>query len=189
MPTSPLRGAARLALLLALGACQTYDFEPVKPLSIGQTQTSVDVQAVANKPNFMLLVDKSGSMDQPVDGTIPACHVGGINGPLCGDPQKANPCDTTQCPTRWSELSKALDGYITQYPLIGRYGLTLFPAPEEKGICAVRPSTSGARCPPAAPTTIRCFRPRRTRPGPSWTRSAAVAHRGRSAPVAAPPPR
>ena len=76
-----LRGAALLGLLLALGACQTYDFEPVKPLSIGQTQTSVDVQAVANKPNFMLLVDKSGSMDQPVDPTIPACHVGSINVP------------------------------------------------------------------------------------------------------------
>ena len=60
---------------------------------------------MANKPNFMLLVDKSGSMDQPVDPTIPACHVGGINGPLCGDPQKTNPCDTSVCPTRWSELT------------------------------------------------------------------------------------
>ena len=69
--SSVLRGPAVLGLLVTLGACQTYDFEPVKPLSIGQTQTSVDVQAVANKPNFMLLVDKSGSMDQPVDPTIP----------------------------------------------------------------------------------------------------------------------
>ncbi|HET9156496.1 MAG TPA: adventurous gliding motility lipoprotein CglB [Myxococcaceae bacterium] len=149
MPTpNVLRGAALLATLLALGACQTYDFEPVKPLSIGQTQTSVDVQAVANKPNFMLLVDKSGSMDQPVDGTIPACHVGGINGPLCGDPQKANPCDTTQCPTRWSELSKALDSYITQFPLIGRYGLSLFPEPETSGLCG---ATTAQRS--ALPTT------------------------------------
>lgn len=149
MPTPPvLRGAAGLALLLALGACQTYDFEPVKPLSIGQTQTSVDVQAVANKPNFMLLVDKSGSMDQPVDGTIPACHVGGINGPLCGDPQKANPCDTTQCPTRWSELTKAIDQYLTSFPLIGRYGLSLFPEPETSGGCG--PTTKQTS---ALPTT------------------------------------
>lgn len=149
MPTSHvLRGAAVLALLLTAGGCQTYDFEPVKPLSIGQTQTSVDVQAVANKPNFMLLVDKSGSMDQPVDPTIPACHVGGINGPLCGDPQKANPCDTTQCPTRWSELTKALDSYITQYPLIGRYGLSLFPEPESSGGCG--PTTKQTS---ALPTT------------------------------------
>ena len=123
-----------IVVFVALG-CQTYDFEPVKPLSIGQTQSSQDVQAVANKPNFMLLVDKSGSMDQPVDGTIPACHVGNINGPLCGDPQKLNPCVTSVCPTRWSELTKALDNYITQFPLIGRYGLTLFPEPENNGGC------------------------------------------------------
>ena len=136
MPTpNVLRGAAVLALGVALAGCQTYDFEPVKPLSIGQTQTSVDIQAVANKPNFMLLVDKSGSMDQPVDPTIPACHVGSINGPLCGDPGKANPCDTTQCPTRWSELAKALDKYITDFPLIGRYGLTLFPEAESNAGC------------------------------------------------------
>jgi hypothetical protein len=136
MPTpNVLRGVAVLALLGTLAGCQTYDFEPVKPLSIGQTQTSVDIQAVANKPNFMLLVDKSGSMDQPVDPTIPACHVGGINGPLCGDPGKANPCDATKCPTRWSELTKALDQYITAFPLIGRYGLSLFPEPESSGGC------------------------------------------------------
>ncbi|HVP59673.1 MAG TPA: adventurous gliding motility lipoprotein CglB [Myxococcaceae bacterium] len=136
MPTSHVpRGAALLALALSASACQTYDFEPVKPLSIGQTQTSTDIAAVANKPNFMLLVDKSGSMDQPVDATIPACHVGGINGPLCGDPQKSNPCNTAVCPTRWSELTKALDNYIAQYPLIGRYGLSLFPEPESNGGC------------------------------------------------------
>ncbi len=141
MPASHvLRGAAVLALTLSASACQTYDFEPVKPLSIGQTQTSEDVQAVANKPNFMLLVDKSGSMDQPVDPTLAACHVGGINGPLCGDPGKVNPCNLDPmlgpvCPTRWSELSKALDNYITQYPLIGRYGLSLFPEPESNGGC------------------------------------------------------
>jgi len=147
---SVLRGAAVLALLATLGGCQTYDFEPVKPLSIGQTQTSVDVQAVANKPNFMLLVDKSGSMDQPVDPTIPACHVGTINGPLCGDPQKSNPCDPTQCPTRWSELTKALDQYITDFPLIGRYGLSLFPEPEISGGCG--PTTKQTSALPTTPS-------------------------------------
>lgn len=136
MPTSPvLRGAAVLALVLATGACQTYDFEPVSPLSVRQTQTSVDVQALANKPNFMLLVDKSGSMDQPVDPTKPECHVGGANGPLCGDPQKRSPCNSSVCPTRWSELTKALDKYLTDFPLIGRYGLSLFPEPETAAGC------------------------------------------------------
>ncbi len=148
MPTQPaLRGAAAWGLLLVLSACQTYDFEPVAPLSIGQTQTSQDVKAVANKPNFMLLVDKSGSMDQPVDPTLSACHVGGANGPLCGDPQKSNPCNTTVCPTRWSELSKALDQYIQSFPLIGRYGLSLFPEPESSGGCG--PTTQQTSALPA----------------------------------------
>ncbi len=152
MPTSHvLRGAAVLALLVSASACQTYDFEPVKPLSIGQTQTSEDVQAVANKPNFMLLVDKSGSMDQPVDGSIPACHVGGINGPLCGDPQKANPCNTAVCPTRWSELVKALDNYITQFPLIGRYGLSLFPEPENPTGGGCSPTSKQTSALPTSP--------------------------------------
>jgi hypothetical protein len=98
----------------------------------------------------MLLVDKSGSMDQPVDGTIPACHVGNINGPLCGDPEKANPCDTSVCPTRWSELTRALDDYITQFPLIGRYGLTLFPEPENPNNGACSPASKQSS---ALPTT------------------------------------
>ena len=106
------------------------------------------MKALANKPNFMLLVDKSGSMDQPVDPTLPACHVGGANGPLCGDPQKSNLCDTTVCPTRWSELSKALNQYIQSFPLIGRYGLALFPEPETSGGCG--PTTQQTS---ALPTT------------------------------------
>src|SRR5262249_18634251 len=67
----------------------------------------------------------------PVDPTITACHVGGPNGPLCGDPQKQNLCDTSVCPTRWSELTKALDQYVQDFPLIGRYALSLFPQPEQ----------------------------------------------------------
>jgi len=142
MPTSPvLRGAALLggpllAVLAGASACQSYDFEPVAPLAIRQTQTSVDVEALANKPNFLLLVDKSGSMDQPVDPTVASCHVGGVNGPLCGDPQKQNSCPAS-CPTRWSELSKALTGFVDSFPLIGRYGLSLFPEPEAAaGACS-----------------------------------------------------
>jgi len=150
MPTQPvLRLVSVSVVLLAASACQTYDFEPVAPLSIGQTQTSSNVIAVKNKPNFMLLVDKSGSMDQPVDPSNPACRVGGANGPVCGDPQKANPCNTTVCPTRWSELSKALNQFLQDFPLIGRYGLSLFPEPENNGGCG--PTTKQTS--PLPPTT------------------------------------
>jgi hypothetical protein len=134
MPHSPVvRRAALFALLTGGLACQTYDFEPVAPLSIRQTATAVDVQATPNKPNLMLLVDKSGSMDQPIDASIAACHVGGINGPVCGDPSKQNPCDTAVCPTRWSELTTAISDFLQSEPLIGRYGLSLFP--EAQGGC------------------------------------------------------
>jgi hypothetical protein len=151
MPHSPVvRRAALFALLTGGLACQTYDFEPVAPLSVRQTATAVDVQATPNKPNLMLLVDKSGSMDQPIDASDPDCHVGGINGPLCGDPAKQNLCTTAVCPTRWSELSSAITAFLQAQPLVGRYGLTLFPEPESaQGGCA--PTThSTAPIPPGA---------------------------------------
>jgi hypothetical protein len=136
MPRSPVvRRAALLALLFGGSACQTYDFQPVAPLSVRQTETSENVEATPNKPNIMLLVDKSGSMDQPIDSSLAACHVGGINGPVCGDPAKQNPCDTSVCPTRWSELTSAISAFLQNKPLIGRYGLSLFPEPETQGGC------------------------------------------------------
>jgi hypothetical protein len=131
----PARHAALVALTLAGAACQTYDFEPVAPLSVRQTATSQDVQGVINKPNFLLLVDKSGSMDQPTDPSLPTCRVGGPGGPVCGDPAKVNPCNVTTCPTRWSELSLAIGDFLQDEPLIGRYGLALFPEPESSGGC------------------------------------------------------
>jgi hypothetical protein len=137
MPRSPVvRRAALLALLFGGSACQTYDFEPVAPLSVRQTATSEDIEATPNKPNIMLLVDKSGSMDQPIDASLAACHVGGANGPVCGDPSKQNPCDTSVCSTRWSELSSAIQLFLQNEPLIGRYGLGMFPEPEAGSGCS-----------------------------------------------------
>lgn len=151
MPRSPVvRRAALLALLFGGSACQTYDFQTVAPLSVRQTATSDDIAATPNKPNIMLLVDKSGSMDQPIDASDPDCHVGSINGPLCGDPAKQNPCNTAVCPTRWSELSSAITAFLQAQPLVGRYGLSLFPEPESaQGGCA--PTThSTAAIPPGS---------------------------------------
>lgn len=48
------------------GGCQTYDFEPVQPVAIAQTTQSKTVIARKLKPNLMLLVDKSGSMNEQV---------------------------------------------------------------------------------------------------------------------------
>jgi von Willebrand factor type A domain len=51
--------------LLALG-CQVYDFEPVTPGAVAQQAKSVPLAFNQPKPNLMLLVDKSGSMADPV---------------------------------------------------------------------------------------------------------------------------
>jgi von Willebrand factor type A domain len=60
---------AALALLasgLVVAACQVYDFEPVTPGTVAQQAKSVPLAFNQPKPNLMLLVDKSGSMADPV---------------------------------------------------------------------------------------------------------------------------
>lgn len=50
----------------AVSGCQAYDFEPVSPLAVAQDARSVPLAFGRPKPNLMLLVDKSGSMGDPV---------------------------------------------------------------------------------------------------------------------------
>src|SRR5262245_33953301 len=58
---SGMARANRLVATLALAtACQTYDFEPVKPLSVAQDARSVPLAFNRPKPNLMILEDKSG---------------------------------------------------------------------------------------------------------------------------------
>ena len=114
---------ATLLVVLAVG-CQTYDFEPVQPLAIGQkTQTRV-VTAKQLKPDLMLLVDKSGSMDEPADPSVPACGL--PDGGVCGV-TGAPACPTNTCPTRWSSLQDAMGQFLTNSGTIARMGLGFFP--------------------------------------------------------------
>ena len=54
------------AVLLA--ACQTYDFEPVDPVTLAQARRVETVSATLAKPNIFLLLDHSGSMnDDPAN--------------------------------------------------------------------------------------------------------------------------
>jgi hypothetical protein len=106
--------------VLATG-CQTYDFEPVEPLAVSQTTETRNIAARARKPNLMLLVDTSGSMTDPVDKSDPDCTSGGVT---CGD---ARPCNTATCPTRWSELQAAMNGFLTDNGTIARIGLATYP--------------------------------------------------------------
>ena len=129
---SPKSRSVRLTLLCTAVAgvmvaaavgCQTYDFEPVEPLAISQQTTSRELQAKGLKANLYLVVDKSGSMNGPTDPSLPACQVGGQT---CG-PSPAPSCDTSVCPTRWSDLSNAMHGFLTTSGTLARMGLTLYP--------------------------------------------------------------
>jgi hypothetical protein len=62
--TVPLVASA-LAVLLA--GCQVYEFEPVVPTTVSQEEHSVPLAFNQPKPNLLLLVDKSGSMADPVE--------------------------------------------------------------------------------------------------------------------------
>jgi hypothetical protein len=105
-----MRAKLKILSALAVGitaglfaGCQTYDFEPVDPLALGQTTVLRKVEARGLKPNLMLLVDTSGSMGLPVD------------------------CDAAPCPARWTELQGAMNTFLTQNGTVARLGLTTYP--------------------------------------------------------------
>jgi hypothetical protein len=91
-------------LALSLG-CQTYDFEPVQPLAVGQTTQKSHLVAKALKPNVMILVDKSGSMSQQITATT----------------------------TRISELQSAMNAFLGSSGNIARFGLATFPTDNSCG--------------------------------------------------------
>src|SRR4051794_19675176 len=95
----------------AVAGCQTYDFEPVQPIAISQTTQESIIQARGARPEMMLLGDKSGSMALPVDPSDPDCKTGGNE---CGHKGELGffPCNTSLCPTRWSEMQKAMGSFL-----------------------------------------------------------------------------
>jgi hypothetical protein len=143
MPKAPtlrltvVLAAVAVPLLASLGACQVYDFEPVTPLSLGQTSQVTTLAVTPFKPNLLLLVDKSGSMDLPIDPTVLACNTA-PGGTSCGQ-DKSFPCDASVCPTRWSTLSTTVTAFLTPpAPDAGapaaRFGLTFFPQPPDSDV-------------------------------------------------------
>lgn len=111
--------AAILAVAAVLAAgCMTYDFEPVVPLAVAQTTQTKTVIAKFLKPNVMLLVDKSGSMEAPINPSNPNCPPG------CG-PGSSCPAN---CPTRISDLRSAMSTFLAQSATDARMGLVFYPA-------------------------------------------------------------
>ncbi|HYO52676.1 adventurous gliding motility lipoprotein CglB [Archangium sp.] len=143
--------------VLATG-CQTYDFEPVEPLAISQTTETRRIEARERKPNLMLLVDTSGSMTDPVNKDLVvkdasntdvyACRKNGTStGEPCGSASSFQ-CDTTRCPTRWTELQGAMQDFLTGSSSIARIGLATYPDLTVDASCGATASVS-INLPPA----------------------------------------
>ena len=114
-----MRRLPTIAIFLALG-CQTYDFQPVSPVSLGQTTTSVTITAKKLKPNLMLVLDRSGSMRLPFDPTPAACGT-------CGQTGQPN-CDPTSCPSRWDVLTSTASSFLSQHGTVARMGVAFYPS-------------------------------------------------------------
>lgn len=114
----------RVLLLAAVcfTGCQTYVFEPVGPITFAAGSQRELRFARLLKPNVMLLVDRSGSMDQPLNPADPACQG-------CGP---SSPCPAT-CPTRMSELRAAMAAFLGGTGQTSRLGLTAFPTDSQCG--------------------------------------------------------
>lgn len=113
-----------LALTVVLAAatgCQAYDLEPVNPLGLRTVHVHSAIMHLKARPDLMLMVDKSGSMNLPINPADARCPAG------CGKNQ-LTPCPAG-CPTRWTELKTAMDGFLTQYGGVARLGLTQFAGP------------------------------------------------------------
>ncbi|MFN0061452.1 MAG: adventurous gliding motility lipoprotein CglB [Myxococcaceae bacterium] len=91
-----------IASALALVACQSYDFEPVVPAAISQTAQTTVIEFQGQKPNVMLVVDRSGSMSSII------------------------PCGTGSCPTRLQAVKNAMGVFLPANPTLGRFGLVRY---------------------------------------------------------------
>jgi hypothetical protein len=105
-------------------ACQTYDFEPVAPVALGQTTTTVNITAKPLKPNLMLVLDRSGSMRLPFDPTQAACATPGGTCGQVGQPS----CDPATCPSRWDVLTSTADTFLSQHGTVARMGVAFYPS-------------------------------------------------------------
>jgi hypothetical protein len=113
-----------IAAAMATG-CQTYDFEPVTPLAIAQKTDTKRVIATGLKPNLMLLVDRSGSMNLPINSAGSGCTSGcGVGTNFCAG----------SCSTRWTELQSAMNTFLNNPAPVARMGLTIFPSNSQCGV-------------------------------------------------------
>jgi hypothetical protein len=93
-----------LPLLIVAMSCQSYQFEPVEPVTITIDDRIIPLNPVL-KPNVMLTVDRSGSMGAKIDAA----------------------CQGAQCATRMGDLKQAVSTFTALADAQVRLGLTAFP--------------------------------------------------------------
>ncbi len=106
---STLKSSFIPALLVIATACQTYDFEPVTPLTILQSGQSYQVSAKGLHPDLMILVDRSASMSYT---------------------------DCPGCATRMNQLKSTMSTFLSTYGTDARIGFVAFSSPSGKSACA-----------------------------------------------------
>lgn len=113
-----MRTLVLVACLGVASSCQTYDFERVVPIAVAQTTDKTIVKNARLKPNLMLLIDNSGSMNFPIDFGDSRCPSG------CGT--STTPCPSN-CPTRTSQLKSVMNNFLSNSGTVGRMGMAVFP--------------------------------------------------------------
>jgi hypothetical protein len=103
-----IRGLVALSFFAATG-CQEYEFNPINPVTFRQTVSSEKIVARQYKPNLMLVIDRSQSMDFPMP-----------NGE-----------------SRWTQLKRAFSTYLTAHGTVARMGLMTFPTGDACGAGSV----------------------------------------------------
>ncbi len=93
-----------LPLLMVAMSCQSYQFEPVVPVTISVSEEVFELTPVL-KPNIMLTVDRSGSMGAKIDAA----------------------CQGAACATRIGDLKQAVSTFTALADTQVRLGLTAFP--------------------------------------------------------------
>ena len=131
-------GGLLLGVLLALApACSNPEQPPEDP--------DGGDPAPARKPYVVFVVDRSTTMNLPIDTADPDCRTANNN--VCGAPGQDS-CDLSRCPTRLSSVQTQLELFLASHATQARYGMAFFPATTSGG------STPSESCRAASQLTV-----------------------------------
>jgi hypothetical protein len=135
-----IRGIATLLASASFCACQGYELNPVVPHSIQATTQTQKVTGNQQAPNVMIVLDESGSMEEPasLNGVTDPC---GSGNPVCctqtgnyGNWCPASQNGTCANPCKWDDAVTALTGFLSAAAMTqAQFGFVGFPIDAECG--------------------------------------------------------